>query len=272
MKTKISDLMDYAEPQVIGLFEKDIASIDSVKEATMKKVKESSAKEFKFRRIPKFGAIAATIAVFMCISVIAYAVVHWNGFARTGNMSKAEKEQLLSDASVGFAGEYEDENGYVHYLDASGKEILVLSSQEAAEHELSVKEEKEATVQSSTAKIDASTMPMMPQSINEVVVDLNGQYEDFALGNGAMVLLHPEGQDGFELSRGDVVTINLDANDICILEFGMFLDGEFYEARVSRTQNHSCFFEIPKDGTYCFSVEYMSAAASTFTNGHLTFN
>ena len=98
----------------------------------------------------------------------------------------------------------------------------------------------------------------------------DGEFSDFALGNASMILLHPAGKDGFDLMAGDVVTIKLTANDSCILEFGEFKDGDFVRAEAVTARQHSCTFEIEETGMYCFSVEYCSANASSFTNCIIT--
>ena len=115
-----------------------------------------------------------------------------------------------------------------------------------------------------------STVQCVVRPAFEMAVDDDGKFNDFALGNGSMILLHPAGRDGFNLMAGDVVTIKLTSNDSCILEFGEFKDGDFVCAEAATAQQHSCTFEIEETGMYCFSVEYCSANASSFTNCIIT--
>lgn len=85
-------------------------------------------------------------------------------------------------------------------------------------------------------------MPLIPRTITELAVDENGQFAECALGNGSMILLHPEAKNGFDLEVGDVVTVKLVANDKCILEFGQFKDGVFVDAETASEQQHSYTF------------------------------
>lgn len=81
-----------------------------------------------------------------------------------------------------------------------------------------------------------------------------------------MILLYPEDKAGYELKSGDVVTVELTANDICILEFGQFRDGAFVNTETATAQEHSHTFVIEEDGLYCFFVEYLSAGVSVFAD------
>ena len=85
-----------------------------------------------------------------------------------------------------------------------------------------------------------------------------------------MILLHPAEKNGFNLEVGDSVTIELAANDKCILEFGRFKDGIFVDAETVSAQQHSYTFVIEETGLYCFYVEYYSADASFFTECTIT--
>ena len=113
-------------------------------------------------------------------------------------------------------------------------------------------------------------MPLIPRTITELAVDENGQFAECALGNGSMILLHPEAKNGFDLEVGDVVTVKLVANDKCILEFGQFKDGVFVDAETASAQQHSYTFFIEEAGLYCFYVEYYSADASFFPDCTVT--
>lgn len=270
MKLKISDMMDHIECIPVELREKDIASTERIKEATMKKIQRTPSQTHAARKISKAGIVAAVVAVTLCVTAASAAVIKWGGFALTTGMSEAEKTALLEDASRLYAGSVEDRNGYIHYLDENGEEVLVLSAEEAAEYERERKAAKEQAVLESTALVDASTLPHLPRVITELAVDEEGQFAECALGNGSMVLLHPEEKNGFDLEAGDTVTIELTANDKCILEFGRFKDGVFLDGESVNTRRHSYTFEIEESGLYCFSVKYYSVGASTFTDCTIT--
>ena len=66
------------------------------------------------------------------------------------------------------------------------------------------------------------------------------------------------------------MTVELTANDKCILEFGQFRNGDFVEAETVSAQQHSYTFKIEKNGRYCFFAEYLSAGVSTFTDCTIT--
>lgn len=270
MKIKITDMMDHAENIPVEIREKDVASAERIKEATMKKIHKTSTQTHIARKISVAGIVAAVMAATLSITVVAAAVIKWGGFAFTDGMTTAEKKALIEEVSQLGCSEYEDENGYVHYLDENGEEKLVLSAKEAAKHEREIQEAKEQAVRESTALVDVSTMPLTPNIITELAVDENGQFAECALGNGSMILLHPAEQKGFDLEAGDVVTIELAANDKCILEFGRFKDGVFVDAETVSAQKHSYTFVIEEAGLYCFYVEYYSAGASLFTDCVIT--
>ena len=270
MKIKISDMMDHVENTPVEIREKDIASAELIKEATMKKIHERSSQTHVVRKISKAGMIAAVMVAILSISVAAAAVIKWGGFAFTDGMTNAEKNALIEEVSQLGCTEYEDKNGYVHYLDENGEEVLVLSAKEAAKYEREIQEAKEQAVCESTTLVDASTMPLIPHVITELAVDANGRFAECALGNGSMILLHPAEKNGFDLEAGDVVTAELVANDKCILEFGQFKDGIFVDAETASAQQHSYTFVIEESGSYCFYVEYYSAAASAFTDCSIT--
>lgn len=270
MDLKISDMLDHVENIQIEIEEKDVASAERVKEETMKKIHNTKANIHTARKLSKAGVIAAVMVALLCVTAAAAVVIKWSGFALTEGMSAEEIEALLNEASTAVASAYEDSDGTVHYLDADNNEILVLSADEAKAYEQMLHEEKESAVAESTSLVDAYTIPLMPSLITEMAVDDDGGFADFAMGSGSMILLHPEGEDGFELMAGDVVTIELTSNDSCNLEFGEFKDGDCVLTEISTAQQHSFTFEIEEAGLYCFSVQYYSAAASSFTNCVIT--
>lgn len=270
MDLKISDMLDHGENIQIKIEEKDVASTERIKEETMKKIHNTKANIPTARKLSKVGVIAAVMAVILCVTAAAAVVVRWGGFAFTGSMNAAEIEALLNEARTSVTSEYVDSDGMVHYLDANNKEILVLSADEAKAYGQMRQEAKDLSVAESTSLVDVYTIPFMPNLITEMAVDDDGRFMDFALGNASMILLYPAGKDGFNLMAGDVVTIKLTSNDSCILEFGEFKEGDFVRAETAAAQQHSHTFEIEETGMYCFSVEYCSAAASSFTNCMIT--
>jgi len=270
LKVKISDMMDHVENVPVEIREKDITSAELIKEATMKKIHKTSSQIHVVRKISKAGIVAAVMVATLSISVAAAAVIKWGGFAFTSGMTNAEKNALIEEVSQLGCTAYEDKNGYVHYLNENGEEVAVLSAKEAAKYEHEIQEAKEQAVCESTTLVDAATMPFIPRAITELAVYENGQFADCALGNGSMILLHPAEKNGFDLEVGDVVTIELVANDKCILEFGQFKDGIFIDAETASAQQHSYTFIVEEAGLYCFYVEYYSASASVFTDCTVT--
>ena len=78
-------------------------------------------------------------------------------------------------------------------------------------YERQIQEVKEQAVCESTTLVDASAMPFILRAIIELAVDEKGQFADYDLGNGRMILLHPAEKNGFDLEVGDAVTIELTA-------------------------------------------------------------
>lgn len=174
MKVKISDMMDYITDDSVNVYEKEIASVNRIKEATMKKIeKESSVANFYAIKISKVSIIIAVFALSMMFTGTVFAYLNWNGFANTSEMSEYEKEALLEN-NIAFAGEEIDSDGNVHYLDANGKVVLVLSAVEAAEYEKERIAEKEQEVQESTELIDVRTLTLVPNGITEVQTNKDG--------------------------------------------------------------------------------------------------
>ena len=98
MKVKISDMMDYITDDSVNIQEKEIASANRIKEATMKRIeKESSVTNFKTRKISRVGMLVAVLALSMMFTGGVFAQLKWNGFANTSEMSKSEKEALLKN-------------------------------------------------------------------------------------------------------------------------------------------------------------------------------
>lgn len=269
MKVKISDMMDYINDDSVKIQEKEIASVNRIKEATMKRIeKESSVTNFKPRKISRVGMIVAVLVLSMMFTGSVFAYLNWDGFANTSEMSKAEKEALLKD-NVAFAVESVDAGGNVYYFDESGEEMMELSEEEAAAYEKEKMANKEQEVQESTKLVDVSTLTLVPNGITKVKIEKDGRFEDFALGNGYMVVFSPEDAEHYLLKKGNSVTISLNANDECILECGMIKEGKVIEEKTEKNQYHEYSFEITKEGNYNFYVMYYSADKSIFTEGVL---
>ena len=121
----------------------------------------------------------------------------------------------------------------------------------------------------STDLVDLSAMPFLPNRVAEVTVDASGAFPEFALSNASMVLLYPEGSEGYDLEAGDQLTVSLDDQEDCYLSFSLFRDGE-YLADSQETvwaRFHSHTFAIEADGRYCIALEYLSAGTGFFSNG-----
>lgn len=100
MGLKISDMMDHVENIQIEIGEKNVASVERIKEKTMKKVHDAKANLPTAGKFSRMGVIAAVMAAILCVSAAAAAVVKWGGFALTGSMSAAEIEALLNEAET----------------------------------------------------------------------------------------------------------------------------------------------------------------------------
>lgn len=238
-------------------------------EEVMKKAGERN-RQSKFCYVRKSVLVAAVILILCCMAACACAVFKWGGFSFTNGMSNAKIEALIKDATTIYSRVYQDENGYVHYIDENGNEVLVLSEADAVKYEFERQAAREQAVVESTTLIDAATLPFIPHVITELAVDNDGQFAECALGNASMILLHPADKNGFDLEAGDVVTIKMDSNDECILEFRQFKDGSPVDTGTASAQQHSYSFTIKESGLYCFSVEYRSAGVSAFTNCTVT--
>ena len=273
MKIRISDIMDQVECTVVELQERGSFSLQRVREKTLQSIHNTPGESHFMRKIPRMGIAVAALIFCFSITAAAGIVIKWNGFAYTNGLSRREKEALLEEAGTAYAGAIVNEiDGSVHYLDKEGNEIMVLSAAEATEYEAARKAASEQAVAESTSLIDVSTLPLIPFSITEMETAEDGQFADFLLGNGHMILLHPAGENGYRLTKGDTVTIMLDADSECYLEFGAYLDGNSVGRALPRTQQHSYHFTAAENGLYNFSVTYGSIGAGILTNGSITVN
>ena len=181
MKVRISDMMDCINDDSVSIQGNEIASIDRIKELTMRRIeKESNVTSLKPRKISRVGIIVAVLVVSMLFTGSVFAYITWEGYANTSEMSESEKEFFLKD-SIAVAGELVDSEGNVHYLDASGKETMVLSKEEAAAYEKERLENMEKEVQESTQLVDVGTLASVPNGITEVQVNKDGGFDDFYL-------------------------------------------------------------------------------------------
>ena len=123
----------------------------------------------------------------------------------------------------------------------------------------------EKEVQESTQLVDVGTLASVPNGITEVQVNKDGGFDDFALGNGHMVILTPEETAHYLLKKGTSVTISLNANDECYVECGVINEGKVIETKTEKNQYHEYSFEITEEGNYNFYVMYYSVDKSIFT-------
>ena len=272
MKINISDMMDHTDCIPVEMQEKEIISADRIKRETLEKIHRNGPTARFIGKIPKAGIAVALLALCISTTAAAGVVMRWTGFAYTEGLSTAEKETLMENASSGYAEMINELDGSVHYLDENGNEILVLSAEEAADYESAKRKADQQAVQENTSLVDVSTLPLFPNGLTEMETGSDGQFADFMLGNGHMVLLHPKDEEGYRLNAGDVVTIQLEAGDKCRLGFGVFQEGNFLSEDTLLATQHSYTFTAPEDGLYNFSVMYYSVAASIFTNCRIAIN
>lgn len=273
MKIRISDIMDQVECTALELQERGSFSLQQVREKTLQSIHDAPRESHFMRKIPRMGIAVAALVFCFSITATAGIVIKWSGFAYTDGLSRREKEALLEEAGIAYAGAIVNEiDGSVHYLDKEGNVIMVLSIPEATEYEAARKEASEQAVVESTSLIDVSTLPLIPSSITEMETAEDGQFADIILGNGHMILLHPAGENGYQLTKGDTVTIMLDADSECYLEFRVYLDGNSVGSELPRTQQHCYQFTVAEDGLYNFSVTYGSIGAGILKNGSIKVN
>ena len=258
-------MMDHIRDDCVPIQIKEIASCENIKEATMKKLHEKPKTKKYSHKASRLVLIAVLVVLALSVTVSAATTIRVGRFTLIGSMSDGEIKALIDDASVG-AVVVEDSDGTRHYLDKDGNETMVLPKEEAEAYERAKQAQRERSVKESTTLVDLSTMPLLPNEATELSSGTGGRFADFAISNGALVLFHPEGKDAYELGAGDTVTITLDSNDECYLEFGCFRDGTFLEGETVHAQQHSYTFTIEADGQYCFYVEYYSAGMSAFQN------
>jgi len=239
-----------------------------VSERTRTEVMNMMNHEKTTRRQSGRAMIAVVVAVILALSLTAYAVAELKGFARTGDMSNREIVRMLEAASHGKGGALIDADGTVQILDAAGNVTAEMTEEEYAQYERDRLEQMKQEAQAMTDLIDLETRELSPWGIEELPV-IDGKIEDFAMSNGYMVVLTtPEGT-AFDLNKGQTVTIRMESNDACYIEFGMYKDGTMISDPTFKNRSHDHTFTIPEDGNYSFSLMYFSAAASNFTDCEL---
>lgn len=86
------------------------------------------------------------------------------------------------------------------------------------------------------------------------------------------VIFYPENAGGYELKKGDTVTLNFKTDEPIAIEFGYILDKSAHELATLADENFSAGMEIPENGTYCFYIINASSAVKEFTDGKITIN
>ena len=258
------------------IYKKTFDDIHASERTQMEVLKMASENKHRTDRITgkRIAIIATAAALVLTLGIVAYAAIDWSGFALTGDMRKSSVEQMLEEASIGYATEMVESDGTVHYSDNEGNETLVLTAEEAARYEQELEAIREDAVRSSTALVDVDTLPIVPQSVTELEIDNDGAIPDFALGNGHMVLFCDKGKTGYSLDAGDYVTLTLASNDDCRVEYFVIHDGVMLSDEIDseRCPSHTFSFEVTESGAYCFALMYASADASNFTSGTLTID
>ena len=283
MKYRISELLDGLPDLQPPLEVDNTASVERIKEATMKMIDTQEKKSGKRGRRLLIAALAAGLA--LTLTVGAGAMFHWTGFAFTKELSESEQDAIKEQAGA-IHMELEDAQGNVHRYDSAGSEIEILPAEEAKEQTMEAIQAEQQKVRESTRLLDVDTMELIPHGITEVPVDRDGRFADFVLGNGYMILLYPQESSTYALKRGQSVTIGLTTDESCDVSFDLIRDGVMLEENMfvrsapenaqktvaadGRSLRYTYRFTIPEDGSYDFGVEYWSEGASTFRNCTLT--
>lgn len=252
----------------------DMPPEERVKVLTMKKIK---SEEKKVRQMPRFAAVAATLAVVILLSAVTYAAGYRSGLIRTDGLSLMEIEALIVEHSIADGShEFVDENGNTHVVDASGNEVMVLTPAEYRLYEWSRMEQlRKRNREDAKDLLDLDSVDaisVMPNLITPNPVDEFGVFGDFLLTNGDMVILHKEGEKGYQLKAGEVVSIKVNTSRECYVTFGVVRDGRMTEKNSMRSQSFCFEYTVPADGLYCFTMMYFSSDAMNFTDGSIQFH
>jgi len=236
--------------------------------ASHREKQEASIMKTK-KHLPRL-AVALAVLLALSLTAAAVALQKSRGFVITERMSQAEKDQLVEESSIVYARKQIDADGTVHYFNSDGSEALVLSAEEDAAYQTRLRAEHDRAVCESTALVDLSTMPVLPNAVTELAVDADGNFAGFGFENAQMVLLYPEASGGFSLQAGDTVTLSFDTEKLCSLGFGSFKDGEYAGETTVSADGFLYTFEIEADGEYCFFLENLSAGMCILSNGAVT--
>ena len=265
MKMNIKDFFIDSETNLC----KDSSPAERIARMTMKKINaETTGRKYT----PRFFAIAAVIAIVLAMSIAVYAAWNWTGFMNTQNMSDQQIQEIMQTIEHSCSYETTDKEGNTHYYNSDGKEIMVLTPTEVKQLELAKEKERiERCKAGAGDMLDVASLELMPINITPVGVNEDGTFEDFLLGCGNMILLHPTGEKSYLLEKGDVVKVSMDATDNCIVEFGAIQNGKMVETDSIKNQNHTFVYTISEDGEYNFSLMYYSSDADNFTNCSIEF-
>ncbi len=270
-RIKISDMMDQMECIPLALKEYNTISAGHIRKKTLEKVHNSSLEARYKRKIPRTGIVAAALLLCLSMTVAAGQILEWDGFIRMDDLNPREKEALIKEISDAPACSMatDESDGSVLFPN-NGNEITSLSAPEAAEYETAGREAAEQAVLESTSLIHVSALPCLPSGITEMEADAQGRFSDFLAGNGHMILLHPVGEDGFLLAKGDTITITMDADCECLLEFRAYQGGEPVSEALMLASRHCYHYTAVEDGIYQFSILHCSSDPVSFTDCSIT--
>ena len=270
MKIKISDMFDSVQDIAPDIQEEKVP-VDRVRKKVLEKIQQETVEASRRRRIRKPVLIAVILAAALGLCGFAYAYVRWTGFSYTEGLTNEEKEALTEQASK-TSSAAEDSEGNVTYYDEEGNGITLTAEEDEAYRE-ELRKEREQAVQDSTDKVDVNTFAnYVPSGITEIPTDETGAFEDFMMGDNHTVILYPNYAESYELSKGDVVTINLQANDTRYLEFGYITAEKAYECETIRDKDFSYEIEILDNGSYYFYIRFWSSNVAEFSNCRITIN
>lgn len=242
----------------------DIPSTERIKALTMEKINQSVKPK---RSVSRIVGIAAAIAIILTVSVAVYAARDWTGFMQTEKLSEQELSNIMEMIAHSGCAESTDSDGNTHYFDSYGNEIMVLSPSEVKQFEQAKERARADRCQAGAGEmLNVDTLDLMPVSITPVETDQRGRFADFLLANGNMALLHPKSDAGYQLKKGDTVTISLNATEACIVLFGVVFNGEMVEETAMKSQSHEFEYTVPEDGRYNFTLMYTSVDADNFTD------
>jgi len=244
-------------------FDRGGASLERIKELSMKKIKSAPGRS---RKSVKIVLIAAVLIA--ALGITAFAVADTWGFTDTSGMNRWEIKRLLKDHNTMSFTQLVAPDGSVSYMDG-GEVLFTLSAEDALAYDEALREERRQKVRESTDKLDVDTMELFPNSVTEIAIDGEGRFGDFILDNGNTVILCGSGGGCFSLKAGDKVSLSVTASAESIIRYGLVKDGVMVEEVPLRSDEPSHTFIIPADGEYCFTLSYYSAGADNFTEGKI---